>query len=113
VAMESKRQKEPTRHCRRIPARYILAGIYWDHSCDHVYIGTTKRSIQTRIKEHERHCRLKQPEEPAVAEHTLKQTGHEILFQDTEVLHNTNNHARLHREAIEILKHKHSFNKKE
>ena len=65
-----------------------------------VYIGTTKWSIHTRIKEHERHCRLKQPEKSAVAEHALKQAGHEILFQNTEVLDNTSNHyVRLHREA--------------
>ncbi|KAJ7335676.1 hypothetical protein JRQ81_013617, partial [Phrynocephalus forsythii] len=83
-----------------------------------LYIGTTKYSIQMRIKQHEIHCRLKQPEKSAGAEHTLKQTGYEILFQDTEVLDNTTNHytvvcVRLHREAIEIHKHKHSFNKKE
>ena len=57
-----------------------------------VYIGTTKHSIHKRIKEHERHCRLKQPEKLAVAEHALKQAGHEILFQNIEVLDNTSNH---------------------
>ena len=77
-------------------------------------IGTTKRSIHTRIKERERHCRLKQPEKSAVAEHALEQTGHEILFQNTEILDNTSNHyVRLHREAIEIHKHQKNFNKKE
>ncbi|KAJ7332086.1 hypothetical protein JRQ81_014266, partial [Phrynocephalus forsythii] len=91
------------------------AGVYRiPCSCDQVYIGTTKCSIQTRIKKPERHCRLKQPEKSAVAEHTLKQTGHEILFQDTEVLYNATIHyVRLHREATEIHKHKHNFNKKE
>ncbi|KAJ7344814.1 hypothetical protein JRQ81_000764 [Phrynocephalus forsythii] len=60
------------------------AGVYWiPCSCGQVHIGTTKCSIQTRIKEHERHCRLKQPEKSVVAKHTLKQTGHEIFFQDT------------------------------
>ena len=50
----------------------------------------------------------------AVAEHTLKQTGHEILFQNAEILDNTSNHyVRLHREAIEIHKHQQNFNKKE
>ena len=83
-------------------------------SCSQVYIGTTKWSIQTRIKEPEGHCRLKQPEKSAVAEHALKEAGHEILFQNTEVLDNTNNHyVRPHREAIEIHKHQQSFNKKE
>ncbi|KAJ7338221.1 hypothetical protein JRQ81_010923 [Phrynocephalus forsythii] len=57
-----------------------------------IYIGTTKSSIQSRIKEHERHCRLKEPEKPEIAEHTMKQTRNEILFQDTDVLDNTTNH---------------------
>ena len=49
----------------------------------------------------------------AVAEHALKQAGHEILFQNTEVLDNTSNHyVRLHGEAIEIHKHQQSFSKK-
>ncbi|KAJ7332164.1 hypothetical protein JRQ81_014344, partial [Phrynocephalus forsythii] len=57
------------------------AGVYWiPCSCGQIYIETTKCSIQTRIKEHERHRRLKQPEKSTVAEHTLKQTGHEIFF---------------------------------
>ncbi|KAJ7326747.1 hypothetical protein JRQ81_016506, partial [Phrynocephalus forsythii] len=92
-----------------------IGGVYQiPCSCGQVYIGTTEHKIQTRIKEHERHCRLKQPEKSAIAEHTLKQTGHEILFQDTELLDNTTNpYIRLHREATEIHKHKHSFNKKE
>ena len=90
------------------------AGVYQiPCSCGQVYIGTRKRSIHTRIKEHERYCRLKQLEKSAIAEPALKQAGHEILFQKTEVLDNTSNHyVRLHRAAIEIHKHQHSFNKK-
>ena len=91
------------------------AGVYQiPCSCGQVYIGTTKCSIHIRMKEHERHCRLKQPEKSAVAEHALKQAGHEILFQNSNVLDNTSNHhVRLHTEAIEIQKHQQSFNKKE
>ncbi|KAM6473987.1 uncharacterized protein PHA67_006582 [Liasis olivaceus] len=91
------------------------AGVYRiPCSCGQVYIGTTKCSIHTRIKEHERHCRRQQPEKSAVAEHALKHTGHKILFENTEILDNTNSHyTRLYREAIEIHKHQHSFNKKE
>ncbi|KAJ7329860.1 hypothetical protein JRQ81_016034 [Phrynocephalus forsythii] len=66
------------------------AGVYRiPCSCGQVHIGTTKCSIQTRIKELERHCRLKQPEKSSVAEPILKQIGHKILFQDTEVMDNT------------------------
>ena len=57
--------------------------------------------------------RLKQPEKLAVAEHALKQIGHEILFQNIEILDTSNHYIRLHREAIEIHKHKQNFNKKE
>ena len=93
---------------------FTTAGVYLiPCSCGQVYIETTKRSIHTRIKEHERHCGLKQlGKKMAVAEHALKQAGHEILFQNTELLDNISNHVRLHREATEIHKHQHSFNKK-
>nr|XP_060615668.1 uncharacterized protein LOC132765391 [Anolis sagrei ordinatus] len=91
------------------------AGVYRiPCSCGQVYIGTTKRSAQTRIKEHERHCRLLQPEKSAIAEHLMNQPGHSILFENTEMLDHTNNHhVRLHREAIEIHKHVDNFNRKE
>nr|XP_060632240.1 uncharacterized protein LOC132775540 [Anolis sagrei ordinatus] len=91
------------------------AGVYRiPCSCGQVYIGTTKRSAQTRIKEHERHCRLLQPEKSTIAEHLMNQPGHSILFENTERLDHTNNHhVRLHREAIEIHKHVDNFNRKE
>jgi hypothetical protein len=38
--------------------------------CGKVYIGQSGRSIQIRIKEHERHIRLAQTEKSAVAEHS-------------------------------------------
>ena len=39
--------------------------------CGKMYIGQTGRSIQLRIKEHERHIRLVQPDKSAVAEHSF------------------------------------------
>ncbi|XP_062834725.1 A-kinase anchoring protein 7 isoform X3 [Anolis carolinensis] len=92
-----------------------IAGVYrMPCSCGQVYIGTTKRSAQTRIKEHERHCRLIQPEKSAIAEHLMNQPGHRILFENTKLLDHSNNyHVRLHREAIEIHKHVDNFNRKE
>ena len=76
-------------------------------TCGKVYVGTTKRSINTRIQEHKRHCRLLQPEKSAVAQHTLLEQGnHTIKFEDTKLLATTPGyHARLQREAIEIFKH--------
>jgi hypothetical protein len=50
--------------------------------CGKVYIGQTGRSIQTRVKEHERHICLEQPNKPAVAECGIN-LGHSIQLQDT------------------------------
>ena len=56
------------------------AGVYRiPCSCGDVYIGTTKCSIQTRVKEHERHCRLHQLEKSSIASHMME-TGHKIMF---------------------------------
>ena len=82
--------------------------------CGSVYVGTTKRSVNTRIKEHKASCRLGQTEKSAVAEHALSDMDHHIKFEETQVLATTvSYHARLYREAIEILKHPNNFNKKE
>jgi hypothetical protein len=53
--------------------------------CGEVYIGQTGRSIDTRIKEHNRHIRLAQPDKSAVAEHSISQ-GHRIQLQNTKIL---------------------------
>jgi hypothetical protein len=53
--------------------------------CDKVYIGQSGRSIQLRIKEHERHITLLQPEKSAVAEHIFNQ-DHTIRLKDTKIL---------------------------
>jgi hypothetical protein len=53
--------------------------------CGKVYIGQSGRSIHLRIKEHDRHIRLAQPEKSAVAEHSLNQE-HKIRLQDTKLL---------------------------
>lgn len=91
------------------------AGVYRiPCSCGAVYIGTTKRSINTRIQEHKRSCRLMKPERSAVAEHVLAESSHSINYNETTVLSTTTHYyTRLHREAIEIHKHPNNFNKKE
>ena len=83
-------------------------------SCGAVYIGTTKRSINTRLTEHKRNCRHGHTDKSAVAEHTLTQDEHTILFEKTQVLDKTPNYyTRMYREAIEIQKHPENFNRKE
>lgn len=75
-------------------------------SCGRVYIGTTKRSAATRIKEHRCCCRLLQPEKSAMAEHILANSSHEMIFEHTKILSSSLYYmTRLHREAIEIFKH--------
>jgi hypothetical protein len=83
-------------------------------NCEKVYIGQTKRSIKTRISEHQRNCRLGQTDKSAIAEHILFNDGHRMLYEDTTVLSRDKNyHTRLYREAIEIHKHNNNINKKE
>ncbi|XP_068083584.1 uncharacterized protein [Anabrus simplex] len=83
-------------------------------SCGAVYIGTTGRSVNTRLTEHKRNCRLGQYDKSAVAEHALLDGNHEIRYEDTDILATTSHfHARLYREAIEIHKHPDNFNRKE
>ncbi|XP_030764983.1 uncharacterized protein LOC115889168 [Sitophilus oryzae] len=98
---------------KRVPLSSV--GIYRiPCSCGSVYIGTTKRSVGTRLTEHKRSCRLGQTDKSAVAEHALRDGDHKIQFEDTQVIATTSGyHPRLVREAVEIHKHPNNFNRKE
>lgn len=76
-----------------------------------MYLVTTKRRINTKIKEHERHCRLQQTENSAIAKHVAT-TGHRLEFNQMQAIAMVS-HSRIYREAIEIYKHQNKVNRKE
>ncbi|PNF15534.1 hypothetical protein B7P43_G16534 [Cryptotermes secundus] len=73
--------------------------------CGKVYIGQTGRSVDMRLKEHQRHIRFEQPDKSAVAEHGID-LGHRIQLQNTSILATKTCYMdRIIREAIEIQLH--------
>ena len=55
--------------------------------CGDFYVGETKRTLATKIKEHKAACRLATFERSAVAQHAW-QEGHEINWDDVDILDN-------------------------
>jgi hypothetical protein len=53
--------------------------------CGKIYTGHTGPSVDTRMKEHQRHIRLEHPDKSAVAEHSID-SGHRIHSHDASIL---------------------------
>ena len=71
-------------------------------SCGQVYIGETKRALETRMKEYKAATRRGEPEKSAIAGHAWTH-HHPILWDETKVLDEAaNNTTLLIKEAIHI-----------
>jgi hypothetical protein len=80
--------------------------------CDKVYMGQTRRSIETRCTEHRRHIHLSQPDKSVVAKKHSINTRHCIDFTNTIVLDRTLSYMdRLVKEAIGIRLNNKNFNR--
>jgi hypothetical protein len=79
--------------------------------CGRVYIGQTGRSVDIRLKEHQRHIRLVHPDKSAVAEHSIDH-GHCIQFHSSSILTTKTRYMdRIVMEAIEIELHPYNINR--
>jgi hypothetical protein len=73
--------------------------------CGSVHIGLTVRSVDIRLKDHQRHIRLEHSDKSAEAEHSIEQ-GHCIQFHNSSILASKTRYMdRIVREAIEIELH--------
>jgi hypothetical protein len=81
--------------------------------CGQVYIGQTGHSVNTRVKEHQRHIRLEHPGKSSVAEQSIN-LGHHIQLQNTTILSTKPRYwDRIIREAIEIQLHPNNMNRED
>jgi hypothetical protein len=88
----------------------VMLGQHSAHSVK-VYIGQTGRSVDTRLKEHQRHIHLEHPDKSALAEHSVD-LGHRIQFHNTSILATKTQYMdRIVREAIEIELHRNYMNR--
>ena len=55
------------------------------NDCDFVYIGQTKRNLNTRLKEHQRAIKQQKPENSALCEHVME-TDHLIGWSNARIL---------------------------
>jgi hypothetical protein len=79
--------------------------------CGRVYIGQTGRSVDIRLKEHQRHIRLQHPDKSAIAEHSIDQ-GHRIQFHSSSILATKSRYMdHIVWEAIEIELHLYNINR--
>jgi hypothetical protein len=97
------------------PVKYHLGlrtqGVYWT-PCEfgRVYIGQAGRSVDIRLKEHQRHIRLEHPDKSAIGEHSIDY-GQRIRLHNSSILATKTGYIdRIIKEAIEIELHPYNIN---
>jgi len=79
--------------------------------CGKVYIGETGRSMQERIKEHDRDIRLASTQTSAVSEHS-HETGHYPIWNEVKFIDRDPHwYTRRVKEAIHIILHPNNINR--
>ena len=72
--------------------------------CGHSYIDETRRTLETRVREHKQSLQKRDPDISKLAEHHYT-TGHRIKWEETSVIgRETNWRARKVHEAAAIMK---------
>ncbi|KAJ8937788.1 hypothetical protein NQ318_012268 [Aromia moschata] len=88
--------------------RLLTKGVYeLKCTCGKSYIGQTGRSIQCRIKEHQRHTRLRNTDKSAIAEYVHTNENIRVLDKTTRY------YPRIIRESLEIMKNNNNFNRED
>jgi hypothetical protein len=86
----------------------MTPAVCWNlRECGGVYIGQTGRSVDIRIKEHQRRI----PDKSAVAEHSIDQ-GHRIQFHNSSICATKTRYMdRIDRDAMEIGHHPYNISR--
>lgn len=111
-----KPMKKMSQYLRPVKSSIPLqsAGVYkLDCECGLSYVGQTKRSIATRVKEHVADVKHRRCNRSAVCEHVMDKPNHSIKFDSPSILAREKRYfPRMLREAIEIKKYP-NFNRED
>ena len=93
-----------------------LRGVVYEipsSDCDQTYVGQTKNSLQTRLKQHRAACRHLQKEKSALAEHCIDH-DHRIDWAGAKIVTRQEGwHRRLFEEAFVTSQRHHPLNRTE
>lgn len=60
----------------------VSGNFYISCSCGRVYNGTTKKTINMKLSQHKRDCRLGHIQKSALAEYAFRTGHHKIFFEE-------------------------------